>query len=81
MAQTVVSEAPSHVESRNTEGCQYDQEGPTPAQCLYRLRVWTPVRLGTMADGRDFYWESKKKSGDYRKRSRFGYRAGVLVTG
>ena len=23
----------------------------------------------------------KKKSGDYRKRSRFGYRAGVLVTG
>ena len=25
VAQTVVSEAPSHVESRNTEGCQYDQ--------------------------------------------------------
>ena len=35
-----------------------------------------------MAAWFDNYWQSQeKKSGDYRKRSRFGYRAGVLVTG
>ena len=36
-------------------------EGPTPTQCLFRLRFWTPVRLGTMAGGRDFFfgqWQS-----------------------
>ena len=29
--------------------------GSTPGQCLYCLRLWTPVWLGTMADGRDLW--------------------------